>query len=64
MSKNGNHKASEKPKPKPKKEKKEEKVKDEKGQAIANLETQEAMAAEPYKELIKRVRDRIAGLQK
>lgn len=44
-----------------KKEKPVQGPKTEKGQAIANLETQEAMAKEPYKTLIKRVRDRIAG---
>jgi hypothetical protein len=47
-----------------KKEKPVQKPKTEKGQAIANLETQEAMAKEPYKTLIKNVRKRIEGLGK
>jgi hypothetical protein len=39
------------------KEKPVQKPKTEKGQAIANLKTQEAMAQEPYKTLIRRVRE-------
>lgn len=42
-----------------KKDKKPQKPKTEKGQAIANLKTQEAVAKEPYKTLIRLVRERI-----